>query len=56
MKSKTPPTPFALMFLVACLCLPVFGCGAPAAPEIDPDVAAEIQAEDQAVLDAESEL
>ncbi|MCS7466606.1 hypothetical protein NZK35_08115 [Stieleria sp. ICT_E10.1] len=46
----------ALILITACLVMPMIGCGGSAAPEIDTDVAAEIQAEDEAVIDAESEL
>ena len=46
----------ALIVLATCLLMPLIGCGGPAPPGIDTDVAAEIQAEDEAIIDAESEL
>ncbi|QDV46805.1 hypothetical protein Enr13x_67140 [Stieleria neptunia] len=49
-------TRLALIVFIACLVMPMIGCGGPAPPEIDTDVAAEIQAEDEAIIDAESEL
>ncbi|QDV87934.1 hypothetical protein [Planctomycetes bacterium TBK1r] len=46
----------ALIVLATCLLMPLVGCGGPAPPEIDTDISAEIQAEDEAIIDAESEL
>ncbi|MDV6031772.1 MAG: hypothetical protein F9B45_17105 [Phycisphaera sp. RhM] len=46
----------ALILLATFLLMPMVGCGGPAPPEIDTDIAAEIQAEDEAIIDAESEL
>nr|WP_143547932.1 hypothetical protein [Rhodopirellula sp. SM50] len=46
----------ALILLATFLLMPIVGCGGPAPPEIDTDIAAEIQAEDEAIIDAESEL
>ena len=43
----------SLTLLAAAL---IVGCGAPEPPEINQDVAAEIAAEDEAIVDAESEL
>jgi hypothetical protein len=44
-----------LLGVLVCACVFV-GCGAPEAPEIDDSLAEEIAREDQAVLDAESDL